>query len=136
MRAARCGPTTRPRRSRRRRSRSRMRAARSSCRGLARRAERALTLARRRLCIGAPARALARPCAVRRELVLAQLERARLLDVLAHVARPVRDDPPVGVAIPRVAARPRGAGEARLQRAVAGLLDVLAHLQRAAAARA
>src|SRR6185312_16298774 len=70
-----------------------------------------------------------------REPELARVQRLGPLEVLAHVTGPVGNDATARVAIPRVAARPGRACEARLQLAVAGFLDVAAHLDRAGAAR-
>ena len=62
--------------------------------------------------------------AILHALKSAAIERPRALGVLVHEARPVGHDPAVLVAVPGVAARPRRAGEPRLQLAVARGLDV------------
>src|SRR6202035_1117190 len=74
------------------------------------------------------------PVGGRREVELARVEPPRLLAVLAHVAGPVGDDAPRRVAVPGVALSPRRPGKARLQRAVAGGLDLGSDLDRTCAA--
>ena len=81
-----------------------------------------------------PARVRAQPCApvvAADELEVGRVQPPDQLEVLAHVARPVGDDPAAVVAVPGVAARPGRAGEARLHLAVGGGLD-LGALDRAA----
>src|SRR3712207_3720599 len=67
------------------------------------------------------------------QLEVRRVQRAGRLEVLAHVAGPVRDDAPARVAVPGVAGRPGGALEALLQRAVGGRLDLRAHGERGVA---
>src|SRR5712692_705223 len=71
------------------------------------------------------------PVGGRREAELARVEPPRPLAVLAHVAGPVGDDASLRVSVPGVALGPRGPGETRLQRAVAGGLDLGSDLDRA-----
>src|SRR5205807_10031414 len=72
----------------------------------------------------------------RHQAVVARIERPRALRIVAHVARPVGDDPAGVIAIPGVALSPGGAGEARLSLAIRRRLDLGADLDRRRAVRA